>query len=54
MPGEKNGHDSLNYMEKYAKGKICGEDEVFEIKGNKLYREEMLKNKKFRIIFFKE
>lgn len=46
--------DSLNHVEKYAKGKICGEDEVFEIKGNKLYREEMLKNKKFKIILFKE
>ncbi len=46
--------DSLNYVEKYAKGKICGEDEVFEIKGNKLYQEEMLKNKKFKIILFKK
>lgn len=46
--------DSLNYVEKYAKGKICGEDEVFEIKDKKLYQEEMLKNKKFKIILFKE
>ncbi len=46
--------DSLNHVEKYAKGKICGEDEVFEIKGNKLYREEILKNKKFKIILFKK
>ncbi|RST29119.1 hypothetical protein [Chryseobacterium lacus] len=46
--------DSLNYVEKYAKGKICAEDEVFEIKDKKLYQEEMLKNKKFKIILFKE
>ncbi|ODS88707.1 MAG: hypothetical protein ABS44_07840 [Chryseobacterium sp. SCN 40-13] len=46
--------DSLNHVEKYAKGKICGGDEVFEIKGNKLYREEKLKNKKLKIILFKK
>ncbi|GEM_PF-3085067 len=46
--------DSLNYVEKYAKGKICGEDEVFEIKGNKLYQEEMINKKKYKFILFKK
>lgn len=46
--------DSLNHVEKYAKGKICGGDEVLEIKGNKLYREEMMNKKKYKFILFKK
>lgn len=38
--------DSLNQLEKYAKGKICGEPEVFQVKNNKLSNTEKFKNGK--------
>ena len=38
--------DSLNQLEKYAKGKICEEPEVFHVKNDKLSKTEKYKNRK--------
>lgn len=42
--------DSLNNIEKYNKGKICPENEIFQVKSNSLIREYKTKNKSFKIV----
>ena len=45
--------DSLNNIEKYNKGRICTEDEIFLVEKNTLIQEITIKNKSFKILLLK-
>ncbi|MFL9835688.1 hypothetical protein [Chryseobacterium terrae] len=46
--------DSLNQLQKFAKGKICGSDEVYNIGNEKLSREEKIESKNINFILLKD
>lgn len=46
--------DSLNNLPKFAKGKICGADEIFNIKNKKLFRKDKIGTKNVNFILLKD
>ena len=49
----KMANDSLNNLEQFAKGKICGNNEVYDLDNQKLFRIEKIKGKSIKFIYLK-